>query len=158
MKKLICLLTLLITSSLVIPEIVYSQQRGGGRQSNNFERVETEKIAFITKELMLTPKEAQAFFPIYNSYRDEINKVVHSYSRNSSNSNKNNSSNSRKMDELARETQVLEIKKKYRKQFTDIVGASRASRFFEVEREFREKLINELRRRGGGDFPRNPSH
>lgn len=153
MKKIICLLTL-ITGLFIVPETVLSQQRGGGRQSNNFERVEAEKIAFITKELNLTSKEAQKFFPVYNAYRDAVNKVIHPNTTTSRNVNPN----SRKMDELSRETEVLELKKKYRKEFTDILGASRASRFFEVEREFREKLINELRRRGGGQFPNHPSY
>ena len=31
-----------------------------------FERIQAEKIAFITQELDLSPEEAQAFWPVYN--------------------------------------------------------------------------------------------
>lgn len=34
---------------------------------NWMERMKSEKIAFITSELALTPEEAQAFWPVYNS-------------------------------------------------------------------------------------------
>lgn len=111
-----------------------------------FERIEAEKVAYITKELQLTAKEAQGFFPIYNEYRKELNNVVQVRMRENGKPGQRPS----RMDELAIETELLAIKKKYRSQFSTIVGSARASRFFEVEREFREKLVLELRRRGGG--------
>lgn len=115
-------------------------------RQQRFERVEAEKIAFITKELQLTPKEAQGFFPLYNQYRQELSKVMQD---NRSTERRMESRSRNNIDELAVESQILELKKKYRNQFSKVIGASRASRFFEVEREFREKLFLELRRRGG---------
>lgn len=112
-------------------------------RQQRFERIETEKIAFITQQLELTPQEAQRFFPLYNNYRKELNVVLQS------NRGSGNSRERSRMDELAAETAILAIKKKYRSQYSEIVGTARASRFFEVEREFREKLVKELRRREG---------
>ena len=39
---------------------------------HNFKAIESEKIAYITKELKLTPGEAEVFFPIYNQYNREM--------------------------------------------------------------------------------------
>ncbi|HZH55438.1 MAG TPA: hypothetical protein VFD72_07295 [Sphingobacteriaceae bacterium] len=114
-------------------------------RQQRFERIEAEKIAFITQQLSLTSQEAQRFFPLYNEYRKEMNAVLQA-SRGVDNRNRRDRS---KMDELATETAILGIKKKYRERYTAIVGQARASRFFEVEREFREKLVQELRRRDG---------
>lgn len=114
-------------------------------RQQRFERIEAEKIAFITQQLSLSPQEAQRFFPLYNEYRKEINTVLQA-SRGVDNRSQRDRS---KMDELATETAILGIKKKYRERYTEIVGQARASRFFEVEREFREKLVQELRRRDG---------
>lgn len=143
MKKIVYTMCVLMTLTLMIG-VGQAQDR---RQKGHFERVESEKIAFITKELQLTPKEAQLFFPSYNLYRDEIIKVLHS----AKSQNVTNTRHNKRMDELAKESALLNIKKKYWEKFSAIIGESRASRFFEAEREFREKLINELKRRGNGD-------
>lgn len=43
----------------------------------NRDRVKALKVSFITEKLDLTPKEAQAFWPIYNAYDDKSNKIKH---------------------------------------------------------------------------------
>jgi len=39
---------------------------------SKLERIEVLKMAYITKELNLTPDEAQKFWPVYNNYTQEI--------------------------------------------------------------------------------------
>ncbi len=41
----------------------------GQSRQDRFEAIENQKSAFITKQLRLTPAEAQQFFPIYNRRR-----------------------------------------------------------------------------------------
>lgn len=48
----------------------------------NKDRVKALKVSFITEKLDLTPKEAQAFWPIYNTYDDNSNKIKHQDIRN----------------------------------------------------------------------------
>lgn len=141
MKKIAHIVLFAVALLFSVPMLQAQESRQA-----RFERIEAEKVAYITKELQLTAKEAQGFFPIYNEYRKEINNVVQV--RMSENGKPGQRPS--RMDELAIETELLAIKKKYRSQFSTIVGSARASRFFEVEREFREKLVLELRRRGGG--------
>lgn len=57
MKKIILILTL-VFSTLAIA------------QRPNREQIKSLKIAFITEQLDLSAKEAQQFWPIYNSYED----------------------------------------------------------------------------------------
>lgn len=140
MKKLVGLgLAALLAFSLIPFGSVAQESR-----QERFERIEAEKVAFITKELDLTSREAQRFFPAYNEYRKELYAMLEADRRKLQDNGKKQT----RMDELERETKILAIKKKYRDRFTDIVGQARASRFFEAEREFREKLMQELRRRG----------
>jgi UDP-N-acetylglucosamine:LPS N-acetylglucosamine transferase len=40
----------------------------GGKSSYNKEKLESAKIAFITKRLDLTPKQAEKFWPLYNQH------------------------------------------------------------------------------------------
>src|SRR5690606_33706831 len=130
-------------------------------RAQRFERIEAEKIAFITEALKLTPLEAQKVFPVYNQYFKESSTLK----REKRNSRPNyaptlqsqkvpgNSLNPSHRDVLAFDAKELEVKKIYRKRFTDILGAARASRFFEVEEEFRNYLLRELqqRRRAGNE-------
>ncbi len=124
-------------------------------RTQRFERIEAEKIAFITKELNLTPSEAQKFFPIYNQYYKEISKLRHEKRDGKTQRQPNlqsqrlpgNSLNPTNRDVLAFDAKELEVKKNYRKRFSDVLGQARASRFFEVEEEFRNYLMRELQHR-----------
>ena len=110
----------------------------------HFEKIEAAKVAFITKELNLTPKEAQQFFPVYNQYRKEIHTVFQRKRK----EQRNNGERPRpRRGELEYDAEVLQIKKQYQKDFSQVVGNDRASRFFEAERAFREKLFKELNER-----------
>lgn len=136
---------------------VWAQESRAAR----FERIEAEKIAFITKSLDLSPAEAEKFFPIYNQYRAEFARLRQEKQSGRSNNPRTdlqsqslrpNSFNPSR-DVLAFDAKELELKKNYRKRFTDVVGAARASQFFEVEEEFRNYLMRELQQRRRG---RNP--
>ena len=43
-----------------------------------------QKIAFITKQLYLTPKEAQKFWPVYNQFSNERKQLHHQHKKNRS--------------------------------------------------------------------------
>lgn len=43
--------------------------------NDRLERIKAFKVAFITEKLDLTPKEAQGFWPIYNKYSDDSDKI-----------------------------------------------------------------------------------
>ncbi|MBK1441604.1 hypothetical protein JHJ32_16515 [Parapedobacter sp. ISTM3] len=124
-------------------------------RAQRFERIEAEKIAFITKELNLTPQEAQKFFPVYNQYYKEISTLKHERRGGSLKGQQNlqsqrlpgNTLNPSNHDVLAFDAKELELKKIYRKRFASVVGEARASRFFEVEEEFRNYLLRELQYR-----------
>lgn len=151
----------LIALALLLPVTIAVAQEES--RAERFERIEAEKIAFITKELNLTPSEAQKFFPIYNQYHREIYTLKqerHSSKRLSGTlqleNNKIPGNNFRRTekDVLAFDAKELEVKKNYRKRFADVVGQARASRFFQAEEEFRNYLLRELQqRRRGRDQP-----
>lgn len=122
------------------------------RDSKRFAAIENEKIAYVTKELNLTPTDAQRFFPIYNQYMKEIwalraEKKSQSATTPTPKGVQGLRSSNNTKDALSFEAKELEIKKNYRKKFAEVIGSSRASQFFEVEQNFRELLYKELRRR-----------
>ena len=60
----------------VIITIAASSANAQPKDKGNWrERVMSEKIAFITAELELTPEEAQVFWPVYNQLNAETQKL-----------------------------------------------------------------------------------
>ena len=60
----------ILTISLLLVSGISTAQPGSGK-----EKIESLKIAFITKRLDLTSKEAQQFWPLYNEYNDKIKAI-----------------------------------------------------------------------------------
>lgn len=125
------------------------------RNSKRFAAIENEKISYITKELSITPTEAQRFFPIYNQYSKEVwalrsqkrEKAESAPAPRGTNSFNRSSGQAKKRDVLSYDAKELAIKKEYREKFSEVIGSARASQFFEVEQDFRELLYKELQRR-----------
>lgn len=90
--------------------------------------IEALKVAFISKELELTPAEAQKFWPVYNQYSNELKTTIKG-----------------ETDALVRDEKILNIKKKYRDQFTSILGEERMNRLFNAEGKFRQLLLKSMR-------------
>lgn len=94
--------------------------------------LEAVRVAFITKELNLTPSEAQQFWPVYNNYTAEIKSA-----------RKGNTE-----DEIGAEETIIAIKKKYQPEFKKIFQSdSRVNQVFTVEPRWRNFLRSELLKR-----------
>ena len=65
-----------VAACLLMAVSLFAQPQGGRpgeeQRKKEFERIQAEKIAFITQELDLTPEEAQVFWPVYNQCWKEI--------------------------------------------------------------------------------------
>lgn len=119
----------------------------GQAKHKKFAAIETEKIAYITKEMNLTPAEAQKFFPIYNQYNSEMWDIKSERRGGAATPAGVSSFNApAKRDVIAYDAQEVELKKQYRKKFADVVGQSRASQFFEVEQRFTDLLIKRIQK------------
>ncbi len=95
-------------------------------------KLEAYKIAYLTKKLNLNVEEAQRFWPIYNSYVNEIREVKRQHNR---------------MDEVAFEERVVNIRKKYKNEFGHALTDDRANQFFKADKDFNNSLRKELQER-----------
>ena len=99
-------------------------QPGGGKNS---EKVEALYVAYMTNQLNLTEDEAQKFWPIHAQYDRELKEVE------------------KNENELERQQNALNVKKKYQDRFIKVLGANRTNQFFKTDAEFRKKMIERLR-------------
>jgi hypothetical protein len=104
----------------------------GDNRSADLRKIQAMEMAFITKELNLSPDEAQKFWPLFNQYRSEIKGV--SIDRKSG-------------DHLDRQQKVLDLRKKYREDFTKVMTHERANKVFGAEDEFKSLVRREFQKR-----------
>ncbi len=131
MKGILIFISLFIGLSLTL----HAQDRRVNTE--RFKKIEAAKVAYLTKELSITPVEAERFFPVYHQYQDHMRQLIRRKRENTD----------KRRDELKLDEDVLAMKKKYQQSFTPILGEERSSRFFELERKFREELFKELQQR-----------
>lgn len=118
MKKYLLILTLLFGSF----SSVFAQENPGGDEQTKQERLKALYVAYVTRELQLTPDEAQKFWPVHTQFENEMMGVK------------------KDLPELDKEQARLNIKKKYQEGFIKIIGNVRCERFFGLRQAFIEKL------------------
>lgn len=122
MKKLY---TILIFISITGFAKAQEEQPSEKKQEN----IEALKVAFISKDLELTPEEAQKFWPVYNKYSKELK-----------NTKVDNP------DVLDRDEKILNLRKSYKEQFTKILGAQRVNNMYNAEGRFHQLLFKAMRK------------
>jgi len=117
----------------------------------NRDKIKTLKIAFITEKLDLSEKEAQQFWPIYNSFEDEQYQIRRNsfQGRNKINfetlTEKEASSLLKEMRSV--ETKRHALKTKFIDDLTKILPAKKIIMLDKVVDDFKHKMFEEYRRR-----------
>jgi hypothetical protein len=119
------------------------------------EQIESQKIAFISTELDLTPEEAQVFWPVYNQYSKELRAFHDNRREGPKKINKNLSDLSdaeleKILDDMIGEfanmqMQEVKIKKKYHIEFKKVLSIQKVALLYKSERKFRGKLLRRLK-------------
>lgn len=143
MKKIITL-TLGVTAFMTI---LAQPGRPGpgidGKPGPGIQRLESMHVAYLTRELALTPEEAQQFWPVYNKYRKEVKT---SFDRSTQNP-----------DPLDRQQKMLDIRKKYREEFAKSLGKERANKVFNSADHFRNMVKHAAEKRRKNGYQQRPS-
>ena len=111
----------------------------------HYQRIEAIKVAFITKKLDLKTEEAQKFWPVYNNYQKEL--MVLMRKRREDRQKTDIDPNEKINVDLTYESRMLDLKKKYKKLYLKVIPAEKVLLLYQAEREFRERLIKQLKDR-----------
>ena len=105
-------------------------------------RIEVVKMGYMTRELNLTPEEAQSFWPVYNNYVNEIKQARNQYPD----------------DEVAFEKKVVEIKERYKGNFKKVLGDNnqRVNKVYTTDKQFNNALRNVLKNRQQRQLQNSP--
>jgi hypothetical protein len=124
----------LLTAMLILGFASQAQSMKQDRDARTAEikKIQAMEMAFITKELNLSPDEAQKFWPVFNQYRNELKGMA----------------GERKVgDHLEKQQKMLDIRKKYREDFTKVMSHERANKVFGAEEEFKSLVRREFQKR-----------
>jgi hypothetical protein len=121
-------------------------------------QIESQKIAFITNELNLSPEEAQGFWPVYNQYTKARRQYRESRHDNIKNidleSISEEDAKSSVEFHLKSEEARLEIETKFLNKFIKIIGYKRIISLLVAEEKFKKELLLRIRKRKGGKHNR----
>ena len=141
--KNIFLLTFLFFTTAII-----AQERRPAK-----ERVDAMKIGFLTERLNLTSEEAKIFWPVYNMYSDELEKLRKSRRENVINAKENldelsDAELEKNVDnEIIFRQNELEILKKYHPQFKKILPIKKVAKLYKSEDDFKRRLLEMIQGR-----------
>jgi hypothetical protein len=142
MKKYIIMIMVLLISTI-------SQAQKPGK-----ERIEAMKIGFITKRLSLTAEEAQRFWPVYNRFVDEQEKLRNSTKANlieelADPSALSNAEAEKALQEMLQfKSNEAELIRKYTNEFKKVISVQKVVMLFKAELEFKRELLKQLKERG----------
>lgn len=147
MKKILCLLAVLTTTSLVQAETPVQINPTADQQLSAIEAqvalvrqvANTKRTALVAENMEFSAAEAEVFWPLYRAYRAEVNKVgdesfalIKDFAKNYSNMSDEKateiSTQKLKLDE-----QRLKIKKSFAKKFRKVIAPAKVFRVQQIE-------------------------
>jgi len=116
------------------------------RQNQNPEnRVENIKENFLRHQLNLPPNQARKFFPLYHEYEQELFNMTKLRRLNNTNAATDGTEQIDK--DLYYETQIVNIKQRFKDAFLRILPPEKVSELYKSEREFNDELVRSLSER-----------
>lgn len=139
--------------------MTFSFAQDGGKKGGKREMIKQQKIAFITQEVGFTEKEAEKFWPKYNSmeettkkHRQEKRELKKSMKDLESKSDKEIKSALEKMIELEKEE--VEQKEAFMKELMEILPPKKVAKYMAAEHKFKRMLLEKLKNHKG----KGPDH
>lgn len=124
------------------------EERRLERRANMESKMQSQKIAFITQKLDLTPTEAQSFWPNYNEYQDQL-KQLRDQKREDLNSEDLSDQNANAfLDNIFKiEQKELDLKEEYFAKFKSSLPIKKVAKLFIIEKQFRDEVLNKIKSR-----------
>jgi len=124
------------------------------KYKKNREKIEAEKVAFLTSKLDLSVKEAQSFWPAYNEFQEKKDAIFIERRKLSRQINKNleTMSDAKIITDLNKinELKMAEVKleKEYNDKYLITLSAKKVVLLHQSEREFKRTLLKKLKHCG----------
>jgi hypothetical protein len=128
-------------------------QQNEGTAKPKKEKLESMKIAYLTRELALNPKEAEQFWPLYNEMTGKIRqnrkeKRILTKELKENTATLKEEEIKQKMEALyQKEIEEINLKKSYGDKIASVIGYQKALKLIVLEHQFRQEVINQLKKK-----------
>lgn len=152
MKKIIAL-----ALAAAFSMAAFAQEKQGTPVKHHGQKIESQKIAFITEKMNLTVEEAQAFWPLYNEAEAAQKKINQSIRQSLKALNQamkeklDEKEISKLLDEyVSALSKQKNVHTEYLAKYKKAVGVEKTAKFYRAYESFRRQQINNLRGGHGG--------
>lgn len=136
---------LIATMMTVLTVSVGMAQGNRPGQEGMEDRIEAQRVAFITQRLRLTSEEAQVFWPLYNEYQDKLKGIKDQLpARPEIMRMSDDEAESYLKRTLDTEQRELDLKKEYIGKMRDILPVQKVAMLGHVERAFNRELLKRI--------------
>lgn len=109
-------------------------RRGDRMRPEQREKIEMFKIQFITKNLELSTREAEGFWPVHEAHKKAMQEII----------------KTKMSDEILLQEAMLNARKKYKADLLPVLKTEeRVNKALRIERDFLHKMRNEVSKRRG---------
>lgn len=112
--------------------------------AQNDNKIETLKKEYLTKNLELTPQEAEKFFPLYREYEMKKKNLRKSL-RNDLKGAEHDASQASMDKIMSQEQEILDVQKEYVQKFRQFLPEHKIVKLLSVEKEFKKMLLEKLK-------------
>ncbi len=109
------------------------------------ERVNIQRIAFITQRLSLTETEAQQFWPIWNEFTNKLQQIRKQPKLEKTLEDMSDAEVEKLVSaQYDRETSELDLKKEYLQKLKKVLSIKKIAKLYRAEKDFRAELVKQL--------------
>lgn len=137
--------TLLLAAglALALPAVVVAQQPPPQTVDSVRQAIRADKRALVEKNMQLTPEEAKKFWPVYDEYQKELDKIVQKQNRavldyvNTEASMTDANAKRIAREFLAADAEEQKLRERTAKKMLGALPAKKAVRFLQIENKLR---------------------
>jgi len=119
-----------------------------GQNQPGKERLEAQRVAFITNRLNLTPQEAQSFWPVYNQYKQDERALKKTIKRPGPLKDRSDSEIAEYLDQLINvEEKQVALRRKYLSELKEVISVRKIAKLINAEKAFTKMVVDRLNER-----------
>ena len=114
------------------------------------DRVQAQRVAFITEKIDLTSKEAEKFWPLFNEYERKERSIRQQYQSRQQKrpiDMTNEEAKAQLLSHFDMEQELLDLKREYFLKLAEVVSPKKLTGFNRADREFKRMLLNRIQQR-----------
>ncbi|WP_353134237.1 hypothetical protein [Pseudopedobacter sp.] len=124
--------------------LAQERPHSGVSHREKWERIDALKLQFVMKKLQLPSSTENKLIPVYNNYQQALRNV---YAERRRIREQNKANPGKQVDtDFSFESKILAVKQEYKKKFETILNSEQLNTLYSSEREFREELMQQLKK------------